>query len=306
MSPSDPALAVAAPFSAGLFALHPLRVESVAWATERRDVVCGFFYLLAVLAHVAAVEAAPGARRLRLRIASVAAFGLARRALGLVAEKVPYLALSAAFGIVALAATLLALGRRRPALLAAGLAYAASLLPVLGIAQVWRQFVAERYSYIACLGIALLGGGALLEIARRRGAPSRPARVLLPVAAPALALLVLLAALTARQVRVWRDSKTLWRAALAVDPDNYVALNNLAIELTRKLKFDEANAAYTRACGAPRRSPARSARGSRSTSVARLSGTASAAPAVRKRRGTSREASPAPPGAGPPRARRTA
>jgi len=32
------------------FALHPLRVESVAWITERRDVVSGFFYLATVLA----------------------------------------------------------------------------------------------------------------------------------------------------------------------------------------------------------------------------------------------------------------
>ena len=34
------------------FALHPLRVESVAWATERRDVVSGLFYILTLLAYV--------------------------------------------------------------------------------------------------------------------------------------------------------------------------------------------------------------------------------------------------------------
>ena len=35
-----------------LFALHPLRVESVAWITERRDVLSGLFYWAAVLAYL--------------------------------------------------------------------------------------------------------------------------------------------------------------------------------------------------------------------------------------------------------------
>lgn len=34
------------------WAWHPLRVESVAWASERKDVLCGFFYLAAVLAYL--------------------------------------------------------------------------------------------------------------------------------------------------------------------------------------------------------------------------------------------------------------
>ena len=42
--------------------LHPLRVESVAWATERRDVLSGLFFLLTVLAYVRST-AATGARR---------------------------------------------------------------------------------------------------------------------------------------------------------------------------------------------------------------------------------------------------
>ena len=36
---------------AALFAFHPLRVESVAWVTERKDVLSGFFGLLALLAY---------------------------------------------------------------------------------------------------------------------------------------------------------------------------------------------------------------------------------------------------------------
>jgi Flp pilus assembly protein TadD len=45
-------IALGAAAAALLWALHPLRVESVAWVTERRDVLCGFFYLLAVLAYL--------------------------------------------------------------------------------------------------------------------------------------------------------------------------------------------------------------------------------------------------------------
>jgi hypothetical protein len=36
---------------AALFALHPLRVESVAWVTERKDVLSGCFGLLALIAY---------------------------------------------------------------------------------------------------------------------------------------------------------------------------------------------------------------------------------------------------------------
>ncbi|MEE8574657.1 MAG: tetratricopeptide repeat protein, partial [Thermodesulfobacteriota bacterium] len=35
-----------------LFAVHPLRVESVAWATERKDVLYAFFYLLSILYYI--------------------------------------------------------------------------------------------------------------------------------------------------------------------------------------------------------------------------------------------------------------
>ena len=38
-------------FIAALFAWHPLHVESVAWVSERKDVLSTFFALLALLAY---------------------------------------------------------------------------------------------------------------------------------------------------------------------------------------------------------------------------------------------------------------
>lgn len=48
--------------AAAFFALHPLRVESVAWITERRDVLCGLFCLLTLHAYLSFVAARAGWR----------------------------------------------------------------------------------------------------------------------------------------------------------------------------------------------------------------------------------------------------
>ena len=45
-------LKIGAGFASLFFALHPLRVESVAWITERRDVLSGFFLLAALLCYL--------------------------------------------------------------------------------------------------------------------------------------------------------------------------------------------------------------------------------------------------------------
>jgi tetratricopeptide (TPR) repeat protein len=54
-------------FVAGLFAVHPLHVESVAWISERKDVLSTLFWLLTMWAYVAYVRR-PGRRRYLLML----------------------------------------------------------------------------------------------------------------------------------------------------------------------------------------------------------------------------------------------
>ena len=66
-------LELSAGLSALLFAIHPLRVESVAWATERRDVLSGFFYFVTLYFYLRAVENShPGTFRKWLGAATIA------------------------------------------------------------------------------------------------------------------------------------------------------------------------------------------------------------------------------------------
>ncbi len=304
----------AAAAGALFFAIHPLRVESVAWASERRDVLSGLFWLLAIAAYLraASTPAAHRPRLLRLALAALVASLLAKawgitfplvllildayplRRWGedrsaLLREKIPFAVAAATGAVIAFAAQqrvpemrslaehgLLArvaqaayglsfylvetvwpvglhpaylleadldptrprylvafvlvvtataaaiAGRRRwPGLAAAWAAYVVILAPVLGLAQTGPQLVADRYTYLACLPwVVVLAGGLAHSWSRERPLPRR-----LGTAATAAAL-ALLAALTVRQVGVWKDSQTLWNHTLALDPDNWVAFTN--------------------------------------------------------------------------------
>jgi tetratricopeptide (TPR) repeat protein len=49
---SDRAALIAAGVTGLLFGLHPIHVESVAWVAERKDLLCGMFFFLAIIAYI--------------------------------------------------------------------------------------------------------------------------------------------------------------------------------------------------------------------------------------------------------------
>src|SRR5438132_3821270 len=143
-------------------------------------------------------------------------------------------------GVLAVTAIALALRRRWPGLPAAWLAYVVVLLPVLGIAQNGPQIAADRYTYLATLGWAILAGAGLMSCWRRSTSSTTGAPATWGLAGIATGVVIALGVLTWNQVQVWHDSERLWTHAVAVDPNSSSTQNNLGRELGRQGKLAEA------------------------------------------------------------------
>jgi tetratricopeptide (TPR) repeat protein len=313
--------------------LHPLRVESVVWISERKDLLCALCYLLGLLAYLRG----QGPTRRRWYLAAAACLALAllakpmavsfplvllvldayplrrlhRPRLGRVlGEKLPFVVLAAAAALVTLHAqraggamralegvplltrTLVAvrsgvlylgetlfpsglyalysyprevslgtwqfalpllvllllvaaavhLVRRLRVFPAALASYLALLLPILGIVQVGPQAMADRYTYLPGIPVALLIGCAFAAVWAETLLPGR--RLL---AALLGAMLVGLAGLSIRQTTVWRDSETLWSWVLEHEPGNAEAYNGRADYYYRHGRLLDALTDYTAA-----------------------------------------------------------
>ncbi len=374
---SDRRLLLVAPVITGLlFGLHPLHVESVAWVSERKDLLCAFFFLLSIIAYtgyagqetggagpivkhpnkdyllaliffLSALLSKPMAVTLPLVLLIIDWFPFGRFAKGgpvksVLLEKVPFFVLSLASSIITIlaqksggairsldmmpiggriavgiesialylvkmvfpanlvpfypypkeihfmsfqylfpaflvaGATVLfvVLSGRRKIWIAAWAYYVITLLPVLGIIQVGRQEMADRYTYLPSIGPFLVAGlGAAFLF--RKCISSQKRAVALPAAVFIFAVpLFLLSYKTVRQEGIWKDSLTFWdyvirkqpgfeiayyqralvyagrgdidraihdlRSTLAIAPDNDRAHNNLGCDYLREGRFGEA------------------------------------------------------------------
>jgi protein O-mannosyl-transferase len=148
--------------------------------------------------------------------------------------------------VLATTAIALTLRRRVPGLLAAWLAYVAVLLPVVGIVQIGPQIAADRYTYLASLGWAILVGAGLGSCWRTLSRSQTGTPTALPLAGIATGVVVALGVLTWSQAQVWHDSVRLWSHVLAVD-DYAEARNNLGVALAQQGKPAEAAQHYQEA-----------------------------------------------------------
>jgi protein O-mannosyl-transferase len=153
-----------------------------------------------------------------------------------------------ASGMAVVAGTLLFYANRksRPAGLFCWLYYIVVVAPVLGVAQSGPQLVADRYSYLSTLSWALLAAGLLLSFIRRAPKERIGSQAAAAIAAAA-AVIVLLASLSWKQSKVWRDTGTLWEYVVSIYPGSTVARYNLARFLAKQGRPTEAIAHYREA-----------------------------------------------------------
>jgi len=143
--------------------------------------------------------------------------------------------------LIAITALAVATFQSRPYFLTGWLWYLGMLVPVIGLVQVGRQSMADRYTYMPLVGLSIALVWLLAEEVERRPSLRQAA------AAVAFLVLAILAVGAYHQAGFWKDSETLFRHTLAVTRDNSIIENNLGVVIQREGRLDEAGALYRQA-----------------------------------------------------------
>ena len=126
------------------------------------------------------------------------------------------------------------LRRRHPFLLMGWLWFVGMLVPVIGLVQTGPQAMADRHTYLPSLGVFILVVWGVDEMTRHWRY-----RVL-TLSALGSAAVIACIVVTRQQIGYWQDSETVFRRALAVTENNYIAHGNLGEALATKGRIDEA------------------------------------------------------------------
>lgn len=131
--------------------------------------------------------------------------------------------------------------QEKPYCLVGWLWFLGTLTPVIGIVQVGDQAMAERYSYVPLIGLFFalvwLAGDAVQKYPRFKLA----AQLL------AVAIVAACAVKTDAQVKLWKDTITLFRHAVEIDSRGALPNSTLAGALARQLRCAEAQPYFDRA-----------------------------------------------------------
>jgi protein O-mannosyl-transferase len=140
----------------------------------------------------------------------------------------PFEALLCTLFLLIITTLILIAARNLPYLAVGWVWYLVTLIPVIGIVQVGAQQLADRYTYISLVGIFIIVVWGFTDILTRW----RYGKVVLGVLSAFVFTLLMIT--TWEQLGTWKDSETLFRHALAVTKNNYLAHNNLGVAISTR------------------------------------------------------------------------
>ena len=124
--------------------------------------------------------------------------------------------------------------RKRPYLFVGWFWFVGTLVPVIGIVQIGRQGLADRYTYVPFIGLSIAVIWLLAELADRVRVPARVVQAAAVIVLAALAIVAFL------QASYWKNSETLYTRTLQVTPSNYLVEANYCRYLEKQNRLDEA------------------------------------------------------------------
>jgi protein O-mannosyl-transferase len=128
--------------------------------------------------------------------------------------------------------------RRHRYLIAGWLWFLGTLVPMIGLVQVGGQAMADRYAYLAFIGLFV---AVVWGMADWAGAHRVPSKFL---AAAAFASVAALAAVTNMQEKYWHDSVALWSHTIEVTGPNFAAQDNLGVALVAVGRVEESTSHF--------------------------------------------------------------
>jgi len=130
--------------------------------------------------------------------------------------------LIAAFALATITLLTLWQIKRRPWLFAGWAWYLGTLVPVIGLVKVGSQSMADRYTYLTTIGLLIMLVWSVAELVSK--VPK-----LWPIVGIGFGAVMLACTFTTdSQLLYWRNTDTLFRHAIAVTRNNYVAYSSLA------------------------------------------------------------------------------
>jgi Tfp pilus assembly protein PilF len=131
--------------------------------------------------------------------------------------------------------------RQRPWFVVGWMWFIGTLVPVIGLVQVGLQAMADRYTYIPLIGVSIIVAWGLPELLHKWHHKEKL------LGLTVIAVLVMLGTTSWMQIRYWKNSLTLFKHALDVTENNYLAHNAFGNALKEEGKSNEAIRHYLKA-----------------------------------------------------------